>query len=307
MKQNYDAKTWIDHGMYSGNLNRESFVCDGLDPGSKYYAADLWEKFDTRYFWNPAAELIENSMISPSKSFKEGKFYKAYVDFWKHYMSPKELKEMRFPVAVKELLRRHQNKGELNSLRPGKGNAYPNPIYWNHPTRTKQFYSWTTNYEKDYGGLLGNNAEKQLLNEKRQLDSLYVNWGVFINHGYFVRNRKDHNIFKESNGKIVINPVFDRLLEYMAHMRDDGNLYITTIRDLLDYWILIENVSFEYMSDGGIKVLNLGNEPIKGLSLAVHAKAVRINREITSSKQVGEDTIVWFDIPGNSFVLLQAD
>jgi hypothetical protein len=307
MKENFDTKTWIDHGMYSGNLNRESFVCDGLDPGSEYYAADLWKKYNTCYFWNPATELIENSMISPSKSLKEGKFYKAYVDFWKHYLSSKELKEMRFPAATKELLRRHQNKGELNSLRPDKGNAYPTPLFWQHPTRTKRFYSWTTNYEKDYGGLLGNKAEIKLLNEQKQLDMLCTNWGVFINHGYFVRNRKDHNIFSESNGKIVINPFFDKLLEFMAHMRDEGNLCITTIRDLLDYWIKIENISFEYMPDGGINVINLGDEPIKGLSLAVHAKGVLINGEIPSHKQVGEDTIVWFDIPANSNVRLHAE
>ncbi len=95
MKEKFDASTWIDHGMYSGNMNQESFVCDGLNPNSEYYAADLWENYGTRYFWNPASEIIENSLISPSKSTKEGRFYKAYVDFLKHYVSPKDLKEAR--------------------------------------------------------------------------------------------------------------------------------------------------------------------------------------------------------------------
>ena len=307
MKDNFDATSWIDHGMYNGNLNRESFVCDGLNPNSEYYAADLWEKYNTRYFWSPAVELIENSMISPSKSLKAGKFYKAYVDFWKHYLSAKELKEMSFHVAVRELLRRHKNKGDLNSLRPNKGNAYPTPLYWQNTSRTAQFYSWATDYVKDYGRLLSKDAEKQLLSEQSQIDELIANWGVFINHGYYVSNRKDHNIFNESNGKIVINPFFDKILEYMSNKRDSGSLYITTIRDLLDYWIKLENVSFEYLLDGTINVINQNSQAIAGLSLAVYAERVRINGEIPSYKQSGEDIVVWFDIPGKSFVSLQVD
>jgi hypothetical protein len=84
-------------------------------------------------------------------------------------------------------------------------------------------------------------------------------------------------------------------------------LYLTTIRDLLDYWILIENVCFDYMPDGKINVINLNNEPIKGLSIALHAKTVRINGEIPEHKQVGEETIVWFDIPGKSLASLQVE
>jgi hypothetical protein len=307
MKDNFDAKTWIDHGMYSGNLNRESFVCDGLNPESKYYAADLWEEYDTRYFWNPASEIIENAVISPSKSLKKGMFFKAYVDFWKHYLSPKEMKEMRFSTAFKELLKRHQSKGELNSLRSDKGNAYPTPLYWKHPTYTRDFYSWTTDYVKDYGRFSGKKGEQQFLNEQKQLDKLLTGWGVFINHGYYVRNRKDHNIFNESNGRIVISPFFDKVLDYMSGKRDSGELYLTTIRDLLDYWVLTDNVTFIYMPDGKINVFNLNDKPIKGLSLALHAKNVWLNSEIPKSKHIDEDTVIWFDIPAKSGVTLQVE
>jgi|WetSurSiteA1Bulk_404760.scaffolds.fasta_scaffold03181_3 hypothetical protein len=305
MKEKFDTKTWIDHGMYNGTANRESFVCDGLKSGSEYFAADLWEKYDTRYFWNPSSELIGNSLISPSKSLKEGKFFKAYVDLWKHYFSPEELKEMKFPAALKELLRRHYNKGELNSLLPDKGSAYPTPLYWQHPTRTGQFYSWTTDYVKDYGRLTTGKSEKQFYNEQIQLNQLLTNWGIFINHGYYVRNREEHNIFSEEDGKIFINPYFDKILGLMAGMRDDGDLFITTIRNLLDYWILIENVSFEYMSDGRINVLNLNNEDIKGLSLAVQAETVLVDDEIPKNKRIGEDTIFWFDIPAKGKIILR--
>jgi len=305
MKERFDSKTWIDHGMYDGKMNRESFVCDGLNPGSEYYAADLWKQYDTRFFWTPAVEEIDKSKISPSQKMKEGKFFGAYVDFWKHYLSSEELSRMNFLGASKELIRRYLNEGELNSLLPNKGNAYPTPLFWQHPTRTKDFYSWKTDYVKDYGKLGNRKPEKALKREQEQLDLLLRNWGVFINHGYFVRNREGHSIFKESNGKIVINPYFDKILEIMAGLRDNGDLYITTTRDLLDYWMLIDNVTFEYMSDGSIIVFNLNDKPIKGLSLALHAKNVRLNGEILKSKNIEEDTVIWFDIPAKSSVSLQ--
>ena len=58
MKTRFGTTTWIDHGMFSGTGNRQSFVCDGLDPASEYYVADLWEKYKTQYFWNASVELL---------------------------------------------------------------------------------------------------------------------------------------------------------------------------------------------------------------------------------------------------------
>lgn len=307
MHERFDSKTWIDHGMYSGKNNRESFVCDGLDSTTSFYAADLWKKYNVKFFWSSANEIIGNSLISPSRSAKEGKVYKAYVDFWKHYLSPKELREMSYSEAVKELLVRHYNEGELNSLLPNKGNAYPSPLFWQHFTYTKDFYSWPTDYVKDFGMLESRHSEKKLLYEKRQLDNLLSEWGIFINHGYFVSNREGHDIFTELNGKIVINPLFDKILEFMAQMRDDEELYITTVKDLLGYWILTDNISFEYMLDGDIKVINLNDKPIKGLSLALHAKNVWLNGETLKSKHIEEDSVIWFDIPANSSLTLQVE
>lgn len=60
MKDRYNSSTWIDHGFYSGKINRECSVADGFNSNSEYYAADLWEKYETRYFWSPAVELIRN-------------------------------------------------------------------------------------------------------------------------------------------------------------------------------------------------------------------------------------------------------
>ena len=97
-----------------------------------------------------------------------------------------------------------------------------------------------------------------------------------------MRNLQDHNIFNESNGRIEINPFFDKVLQYLSEKRDSGYLYLTTIRDLLNYWIKLENVSFEYWPNGDINVINRNDESIMGLSLAIKAKTIMINGKIAS-------------------------
>jgi hypothetical protein len=90
-------------------------------------------------------------------------------------------------------------------------------------------------------------------------------------------------------------------------MREKGDLYIATIRELLDYWVLIENISFDYMPDGTIYINNLNDKSIKGFSLAIRADNVRINGEIPKYRRAGDDTVLWFDIPAMQRVRLQAD
>jgi len=291
MKDRFDARTWIDHGMYSGKINRESFVADGLNPNSEYYAADLWEKYGIRYFWSTAVEVIQNTSLK--EKIIKLRLYEASVTFWKRYLSPKELNEMRFDIAFRELVRRYLDKGELNSLKPNKGNAFPTPLFWQNLTQSRNFYSWPTDYVKETSDL----SEKKVNIEQKLLKKLISDRGIFISHGYYVRNSPKEDFLIQRNGKIVINPYFDKILGLMARMRDEGDLFITTIRDLLDYWILIENISFDYMADGIIYVNNNNDKPIKGLSLIAHANNVRINGEIPKFRRVGENTIFWFDIP----------
>jgi hypothetical protein len=306
MKNRFNAVTWIDHGMYNGKIHRECFVADGLDQSSEYYVADLWKKYHTCYFWSPAVELIrESSKISLKEKVKEFKFIDASVNFWRRYLSEEELKNMSFISAFFELLRRYKYKGELNSLMPNKGNLYPTPLYWQHFTRTGMFYSWATDYVYETKRFWQNRAEKQYKMELKQLDKLIVEQGVFINHGYYIRNKQESDITSELNGSIVINPYFENILENMAQMRNRGDLFITTIRDLLNYWVMTDNISFKYKNDGCIYVYNNNDKPINGLSIAIHSCNVRVNGEIPNLRHVGDDTIFWFDIQPRDHVILE--
>jgi hypothetical protein len=301
MKGQFDSRTWIDHGMYNGKINRECFSADGLNPDSQYFAADLWNQYDTRYFWSPAVEMIRNySLIEEAKKLR---LLEVSEHLWSRYLSPEELHNVSFTRALKDMYKRYNDKGELNSLKSYKSNAFPTPLFWLNPTRSGNFYSWVTDYENETDNL----SQKKVTVEHKLLDKLISDWGVFIDHGYFVRNsQKDGNLI-EKNGKLLINPYFDNILGLMAHMRDSGDLCITTIRDLLDYWVLTKKISFEYMPYGVIHINNDNNEAIKGLSLVVRAKTVRINGEIPKFRRVGDDTVFWFDISAKQSMSIQIE
>jgi hypothetical protein len=293
MKERYNSVCWIDHGFYGGKLNREAFVCDGLDSSSPYYVADLWKKYNTKYFWSPAVEMINNSnWVSVSENIKRLNFYKAYVTFLRRYISPKDLKNLNIIEIIKKIRSNYSYRLEMNTLEYNSGPTLPTPLYWQNPTRTGEFYSWATNQEKGYGDLSENEVEK----EKGQLSNLINHQGIFIDHGYFVRNRSDDRILKTINGKLVINPNFDKILSLIDERRKKGDIYVTTVRDLLNYWIMLEKVEFQYLPDGSINVINNNDNPIKGLSLIIRAKKVLVNGKLPAMKESNDDTIFWFDL-----------
>ncbi|MFC2071557.1 hypothetical protein ACFLUU_02405 [Chloroflexota bacterium] len=276
MKDRFDTVTWIDHGMSDGVGNRECYVCDSLDPKSENYAADLWEKYNTRYFWNSAIEILAYSQGaegSVKKSLKSLRFYDISTILWSRFMTQM-------------------------SIIQTWGEHVPTPLYWQHPTETGNFYSWAT--YRHFGHHSG--KEWNQLHSEDQLGMLMDNWGVYINHCYPAATVKEYGVWTESGGKIVIDPYFDLFLERMARLDAERKLKVTTIRELLDYWIMGENISFVYMPNGEIIMYNNNEETISGISLAVRADDVRIDGKKPPSKQVGEDIIFWFDFPAKSQV-----
>jgi hypothetical protein len=208
---------------------------------------------------------------------------------------------MNFHEATKELIRRYHNQFENNSLVPGKGDGYPTPLYWQHPTITDHFYSWATDFVQLYSTL----SPKVVKQEQVQIENLIKNRGVFISHGYYVRTTDSEIITTDNKGKLQVNPYFNEILNSIAQKREKGELYTTTIRDLLDYWIKLENVSFEYLTNGEIEIVNNNNQPIKGVSLALKTDRFQVKGKEPSIKKLGNDTILWFDIEAGEKVRIK--
>lgn len=307
MKERYDAATWIDHGMYQGNTNRESFVADGLNPSSGYYAADLWSKYGTRYFWSPAVEAIRFSKpgISVRDELMHLRLSSLVTEFRKRYKYRKIYFAENSFAAILKLLQGHFPMFELNSFQPMESTALPTPLYWQNPTISGSFYSWTTEYV--YNGLAVENADKWISTEKRGLDRLVNDQGIFINHGYYIRNSKKNRVLTYVDGKQVVSPEFDEILAYMDSLRNNGDLWLTTIKEIVDYWVLKESISFKYINDGTIEISNNNDKAIKGLSLAVRAKRenLKLDGEDFLSKEAGDDTVLWFDVPANGKRILR--
>jgi hypothetical protein len=307
MDKRYDARTWIDHGMFPGNNNRETFVCDGLDPSSEFYAADLWKQYSTDYFWSPAVEVIRFSV--PVSSLKEDllelRLKSFFEEFWNRYRYLRKYKGEGSLDVFAEIYHLYTPKLELNSQRPNMGSAFPTPLYWQNITSTEKFYSWPTEF--DYNGISRCFDEANLEIELRHLDILKSDRGFFFNHGYYVRNGIHDDILIENNGELLINPYFDAMLTYMDQLRDEGSLYITTVEDIMNYWLLIENITLDYKPDGSIHIINNNGRPVQGLSMALHTdvKSVNILGVNHSSRQVDEDAIVWFDLPAKGRATIQ--
>jgi hypothetical protein len=302
MKTRYSAESWIDHGMFPGNNNREAMVADGLNPESEFYSADLWEQYGTRFFWSPAVEAIRFSKPGPSikDDFLSLRFSDLSAELWRRYRYRKNYLGETAYESLLSLSRGHFPMFELNSLQPLKGSAMPTPLYWQNETISESIYSWSTEYV--YHGLSNINTDRQLQIEKRQLDFLVKDRGVFFNHGYYVRNGVDDNIILNRDGRLMINPLFDQILAYMDSQRDKGDLFLTTVKDLLNYWLLLENVRFDYKTDGTIDIFNGNDKDIKGLSMAVGRNSGRIylDGNEPASRIIEDDLIIWFDIPAKS-------
>ena len=309
MKERYDSRTWIDHGMYPGNNNRETFSADGLDSSSQYYATDLWEEYNIKYFWSPAVEAIRFANPRPSlkQSLQALKFQTLFSEFWGRYNFLRFYSGRTTIEAATRVMQGNFPMLELNSQRPFMGHSFPTPLYWQNPTYSGKFYSWSTEF--DYNGVTRRLDSTNVHDEKRHLDRLIEMRGVFFNHGYYVRNSVHDEILALQNGELIVNPYFDSILTYMDQKRDDGNLLLTTVKELLDYRLQVDNVFLDYKPDGSIDILNNNHQEVRNLALAIRSNPENINLEGAEYcyKQVNDDTIIWFSIPADSIVSLTLD
>ncbi|USG64830.1 hypothetical protein NDK47_22315 [Brevibacillus ruminantium] len=238
MKKEFDSVTWIDHGYL-----KNSFGFQGLNIKTPYYLADLWKKYDTRYFWHYSSEDI---------------------------------------TSVNQA---------LDLLQSSRGDDKRTPLYWSHPTVTGPFYSWAA-------AIVPENTMR--VYSDQNLARLIQDRGVLINHVYLSRvpKWKTSGAFlkRDPQGELVIQPGFDQLLKKMASLRDQKKLYLATVREMMDYWLALEQVRFEYDPNGSIHVYNDGEKKISGLSMAVRATEVWVNGKKPPQKNDQGDLIFWFDL-----------
>jgi len=184
----------------------------------------------------------------------------------------------------------------------GFGDFMPKPDYWKHPTRSGEIIHWPTSTVLyiEQEGLW------EYFYSEQKLKEFVENWAVEMNHCYpaWVDPKKGFWTFN-ADSIIVAQAGFNKTLERMAVLRDNQQLNVTTVKEFIDYQLLLENIDFQLMPDGKIKITNYNQQDVNGLSFATKAKAVLVDRLKPAQKATGDDLIFWFDIEAGASKIIR--
>ena len=185
----------------------------------------------------------------------------------------------------------------------GWGDFIPKPDYWQHNSKTENIYHWPTASAL----FVENDGMWDYLFNTKKFKDFISNWSVEINHCYppWVDPKKGFWTYG-SDSTIVAQDGFNKTLELMSDLRDKGKLNVCTIEEFMDYRLATEEVDYEILVDGRIKITNNSGKQIQGLSFATKAKYVLVDRLKPQQKTVGNDLVFWFDIGAGKSKVIRA-
>ena len=231
---------------------------------------------------NNREDLICDGSVEESDYFALGLWKKYGVKYlWNAYY------EEYFPFTGMQF------SNNLEKPYSGFGDFYPKPDYWLHVSRTDSVYHWPTtsvlfvpdNHLWDY--YFSEQVFRHFVND----------WAVEINHCYpaWVDPKKGFWIW-DDDSTIIAAPGFNRTLKRMDELRDEGKLNVTTIHNFLNYQLAVEQLRYEILADGAVRISNPSDKQIKGLSFATHSLLLLVDGIPPPQKAVGNDVVFWFDL-----------
>ncbi len=183
----------------------------------------------------------------------------------------------------------------------GFGDFFPKKDYYKFPTKTKGLYHWpTTSAIFVYQPFLWD----YLFNEDK-LRNMIVNRHTEFNHVYPAWTDPLKGMWTYGEDSVIIaQQGFNKALNTLDILRDEGLLNLTTIADYLDYRTALDSIEYIILPDDRIKITNNNSVAVKGLSFAVQSAFVTVDGLIPAHKKSGKDIIFWFDIePGESRIV----
>jgi hypothetical protein len=169
----------------------------------------------------------------------------------------------------------------------GWGNAYPNPEYFNLPNVSAGFYSWTTNYTLDPS----DSGLWDYFFSDNRLNDLVQNRTNIVLHCYPSRCDSTTGFYTYNDQEIVVEPRFDNVLSKLRKYNEEGKIWLTTIHELMDFRIALENVKVDYTTDGRCIIYNDGEMPIKNVSFATNAKSIFAGERGIQIKKYGNENV----------------
>ena len=138
-----------------------------------------------------------------------------------------------------------------------------------------------------------------------RLNDLINNRNNIIVHCYPARVDSTNGFYTINDGIVKANEEFNSALSRLSSLRSQEKIRLTTIRDMLDFRTSIENISYEILSNGNIRLHNSSRAIVRGLSFSTIAKVVEAEGKAILKKIVGNELIFWFDIFPDEYVTLK--
>ena len=180
---------------------------------------------------------------------------------------------------------------------------------WNDPYAAREYFrnpknesliSWRTTYTLDPpDGSLWN-----YYFDDARLNDLVQSKGNCILHCYLARVDSTTGFYSYENGKIVINPDFDKVLAKLKRYMDENKIWLTTVEKLLDYRLQLENVKMQYLKNNQVVIYNANVDTVKGLSVVTKSANISAGEKNIRLKKVGEETIAIFDLAPQEKLIL---
>lgn len=150
----------------------------------------------------------------------------------------------------------------LDAPYSGISGRFPAPVWWTHPTRSRNLMHWrtTTTLDPPDAGMWS-----YYLGEQR-LDDLARRRGTYVAHCYPARVDSSTGFYRFSGGHWEIEPAFDDVLALQARYREEHKLWLPVVREYLGFQQRVRKVK-TIPSREGWSYANSGLETIQGFTL----------------------------------------
>lgn len=158
---------------------------------------------------------------------------------------------------------------------------YPDILLWATASTMDPFSNWAWDY----------------FFSQFNLDKIVDFRSVFITHCYSPWVTEERGYWETDNGTIVAKKGFNKALERISNLEKQKLMLPTTIAEYMRYQKQLMNVEYRLDDDGSVRLKNLNQDEIKGLSL-ICDKEIKINEKEYNIRKTksGDEWIIWFDI-----------
>ncbi|MCC7232352.1 MAG: hypothetical protein IT242_05370 [Bacteroidia bacterium] len=175
----------------------------------------------------------------------------------------------------------------------GFGHSLPEPVFWEHPSRSGNLIHWRTTGTLDP-------PDASLWNyyfDDSRLNDLVHSGSTCIIHCYPARVDATTGFYNRTGIRVNINENFDRVLGKLDAYRNAGKLWLTTIREGISYRCATDSVEIlPGKSEEEFIIKNHSHTDFSGLTLMTISRRILVQGRPVSSKIVGDKTLHWFTL-----------